>query len=242
MKLGALTGFTAGMVNVSSLILFFSFTSNITGHFAILADEISKGKWTQILVVFIWIFLYFAGSFLSNNIIINAKTKNLFWAHVTPLLLEIVCFLIVGIYGNYFYEETLVETELLTALLLFSMGIQNGLTASISNFAVKSTHLTGLVTDLGIYLSMLTNKSHRKNPIVKEKLSLLSIIMIAYLSGGILAGFVSHLVQFDVFYYISLMMMTIIIWDYIFVKQHSKVNKIQVNVDSEFQTSGQLSA
>ena len=37
MKLGAMTAFSAGMVNVASLILFFSFTSNVTCHYAILA-------------------------------------------------------------------------------------------------------------------------------------------------------------------------------------------------------------
>jgi len=231
-KLGSLTGFTAGMVNVSSLILFFSFTSNITGHFAILADEISKGNLIQMLVVFIWIFLFLAGGFLANNIIINSKSKQPFWSHVTPLILEIICFLIVGIYGNFYYEETLVETEILTAILLFSMGLQNGFTASISNFAVKSTHLTGLVTDLGIHLSMMTHASHRKNPIVRDKIVLLFSIMFAYLAGGISAGIVSHLAQFDVFFYVSAIMFTIIIWDYIALKQRV-VNKPKVSKEEK---------
>ncbi|MES2627893.1 MAG: YoaK family protein, partial [Bacteroidota bacterium] len=141
LKLGSLTAFTAGMVNVSSLILFFSFTSNVTGHYAILADEISNGRWFQVIIVFMWIALYFMGSFISNQIIIR-KSKNSYVSHSVPLLLEILCFLVVGFYGKFVYTETLIETELLVAILLFSMGLQNGLTASISNFSVKTTHLT----------------------------------------------------------------------------------------------------
>lgn len=50
-KLGSLTAFSAGMVNVVSVMLFFAFTSNVTGHYAVLAEEIAKGNWYQAGVV-----------------------------------------------------------------------------------------------------------------------------------------------------------------------------------------------
>ena len=213
MKLGGLTAFTAGMVNVASLILFFAFTSNITGHYAILAEEISNGKWFQVFVVFGWIFLFFAGGFLSNFFIIHSRKNSSLLTHSIPLLLEIVCFLVVGFYGHFYYAETLIETEALVALLLFGMGLQNGLTASISNFTVKTTHLTGLTTDLAIHLSMLTHKHHRKNPAVKDKVKLMSVIASCYLIGGITAGMITHYFQFKVFFYISIAMLFIIAYD-----------------------------
>ncbi len=43
--------------------------------------------------------------------------------------------------------------------MLLAMGLQNGLTASISNFSVKTTHLTGLTTDVGILTAMFTKKN-----------------------------------------------------------------------------------
>ena len=214
LKLGTLTAFTAGMVNVASLVLFFSFTSNITGHFAILADEISNGKWFQVLIVLMWISLYFGGSFLSNLIVINATRKNAYLSHAIPLILEILCFVGVGLYGNYFYKETLMETEILVAILLFSMGLQNGLTASISNFAVKTTHLTGLTTDLAIHISMMTKKKFRKSGAVRDKIKLLSAIAGSYLAGGIVAGSLTHYFQFKVFFYISVAMICVLIYDF----------------------------
>jgi uncharacterized membrane protein YoaK (UPF0700 family) len=213
-KLGVLTAFTAGMVNVASLVLFFSFTSNITGHYAILAEEIAKGKWFQVLVVFLWIFLFFAGSFFSNYIIIHKSKERLYLTHSLPLILEMICFLIVGFYGQFFYTETLLETEILVALLLFSMGLQNGLTATISNFAVKTTHLTGLTTDLAVHLSMITLPKYRNNVEIINKIKLLSSIASAYLVGGIIAGSITYYFQFSVFYYITITMFFILIYDF----------------------------
>lgn len=214
LKLGTLTAFTAGIVNVSSLVLFFSFASNVTGHYAILAEEISKGKWYQVAIVFSWIFLFFFGSFIANNIVINGNKKRMFLAHAIPILLEIGCFIAVGIYGHYFYAETLMETEILVAILLFSMGLQNGLTASISNFAIKTTHLTGLTTDLAIHLSLLTKAKYRKNIQVVQKFKLLLSIAVSYTVGGIFAGSIIHFYEFKVFFYISIAMLFILLYDY----------------------------
>ncbi len=161
-RLGTLTAFTAGTINIASLLIFLSFTSNVTGHYAILAAEISKGNWSQVAVMASWIFLFFFGSFLSNFIVINFNKKSKYFAHAMPLVLEILCLFGVGVYGQLYYQKTLEETEVLVAIMLFATGLQNGLTASISNFSVKTTHLTGTTTDLGILVSMFTQKKYRK--------------------------------------------------------------------------------
>ncbi len=218
--LGALTAFVAGMVNIGSLIIFFSFTSNVTGHYAILAAEVVKGNWYQVAVVFGWIFLFFFGSFTSNLLIINLNKKNAYFAHAIPLVLEIICLMAVGIYGLYFYKESLTETEVLMALMLFAMGLQNGLTASISNFAVKTTHLTGTTTDLGILMSMFTQRQFRMNPELRGKAKLLGSIAIAYLTGAILSGFTYYSIGFKLFYLVSALLVVVIMYD--FNKLHLK--------------------
>lgn len=212
-KLGSLSAFAAGMVNIGSLLLFFSFSSNVTGHYAILASEIVKGNYYQIAVVFSWIFLFFFGSFVSNMFVIHINQRNSYLAHAIPLILEILCLLFVGIYGEYFYKETLVETEYLLALMLFAMGLQNGLTASISNFSVKTTHLTGTTTDLGILFSMFTKKEYRNNEALIGKAKLLVAIAASYLTGAILAGFTYVSLSFKMFYLVSLVLVIIIVYD-----------------------------
>ncbi len=232
-QLGSLSAFSAGMVNVTSLIIFFAFTSNVTGHYAILAEEISKGNWYQASVVFAWIFMFFIGNFVSNIIIINFNQKNSYVAHSAPLIIEIICLLAIGFYGHFFYQETLSETEIMVGTMLFAMGIQNGLTASISNFSVKTTHLTGLTTDVGILTAMFTKKEYRHNKLLRSKLSVLLAIAASYLSGGILAGVIYYKAKFLVFFAVSAVIGFIILYEYyklkltkfIRVKRTSRIKK-----------------
>lgn len=212
-QLGVLTAFTAGMVNVASLLIFFAFSSNVTGHYAILASEIARANYYQIAVVFGWIFLFFFGSFCSNLIVINLNKKNTYAAHSIPIFLEIICLLSVGIYGQTFYKETLAETEILLALMLFAMGLQNGLTASISNFSVKTTHLTGTTTDLGILFSMFTRAEYRMKPELVGKAKLLLSIAVAYVAGAVLGGFVYFEIDFSLFYVVTFFLLIVIFYD-----------------------------
>jgi len=215
LKLGTLTAFSAGMVNVLSLIIFFSFTSNVTGHYAILAQEIAKQNWIQACVVFLWIFLFFAGSMVSNLLIIHGnKYFGRHLSHAIPIILETICILYTGIYLQYFYTESLYETELLVALLLLAMGLQNGLTASISNSSVKTTHLTGLTTDLAINLSMMTKESFRKDPKVRAKGKLLFFIMIFYMMGAIFSGLLYYEIKYYTFYIVCCVLCFIMLYDY----------------------------
>lgn len=213
LKLGVLSAFAAGMTNVAALVLFFSFASNITGHFAILASEIANGKWYQVAVVFLWVFLFLGGSFVSNLFVIHGDKRRRLLNHGIPLLLEILCLIGVGWYGHFHYTETLMETECLVAVLLFAMGLQNGLTASISNFAVKTTHLTGLTTDLAIHLSMATKKYWREKPEVHQKIVLLASIAGAYVAGGIVAGSITSVFEYKVFFFIASLLSGVLVYD-----------------------------
>lgn len=213
-KLGTLTAFSAGMVNVASLLIFLAFTSNVTGTYAILAAEISKGNWFQVGIVLMWIFAFFFGSFVSNLMVIHLNKRNAYFAHALPLVLETLCLLAVGVYGDLFYRETLTETEILLTLMLFAMGLQNGLTASISNFAVKTTHLTGTTTDLGILFAMFTKREFRNNRSLNGKAKLLLSIMLAYVGGAVTAGFAYHHIGFKIFFMVSAFLLLVVLYDF----------------------------
>lgn len=227
LQLGSLTAFSAGMVNVISVIIFFAFTSNVTGHYAILAQEIAYGNWYQALVVFGWLILFFLGNFTSNIIVINLQKTNGYLAHSIPILIEIICLLAVGTYIQFFYKETLLETELMVSAMLYAMGIQNGLTATISNSAVKTTHLTGLTTDLGILASLFTQKKNRKNPELRRKWNLLMTIMSSYMLGGVCAGLIYLTINYNVFYIVCIFLLVVIGYDFYRIKMNSLLHRKQ---------------
>lgn len=212
-KLAVLTAVVAGMVNVASFMLFYSFSSNVTGYFAILASEVAQKNYYQIAIVLLWLMSFFFGSFLSNFIVIHFNRKSSYFAHAIPIVLELICILAVAIYGNTLYKGTLYETEVLLMVLLLSMGLQNGLTASISNFAVKTTHLTGATTDLAIVFSMFTHKSYRNNQAIRDKGKLLISIFASYLSGAFIAGFLYQSLKFNVFFIVAFFLFIVVVYD-----------------------------
>lgn len=212
-RLGTLTAFTAGMMNLASFIIFLSFASNVTGYYAIFAAELVKGNYYQVLVVFSWILLFFFGSFFANLVVIHVNSRNKYIAHAIPIGLEILCLLGVGIYGDFFYRETLAETEYLLSLMLFAMGLQNGLTASISNFQVKTTHLTGATTDLAILASMFTKKDFRNNRELRDKATLILSVAASYVGGAIVAGYIYQYVQFKLFYIVCGFLVVVLAYD-----------------------------
>ena len=87
-----------------------------------------------------------------------------------PIVLEIICLLFVGIYGQFYYQRTLEETEYLVALMLFATGLQNGLTASISNFSIKQPTLQVQQPTLGSYfLCLLIKSTERIRSLLQEQ-------------------------------------------------------------------------
>lgn len=75
--------------------------------------------------------------------------------------------------------------------LLFAMGLQNSLVTSISNASVRTTHLTGLFTDLGIELSQLffykeKDQNDKLISSIKLRLTIISFFFIGGIVGGIL--------------------------------------------------------
>lgn len=183
--LGGSTAFVAGLVNVVSVVAFFAFSSNVTGHVAIFAEESVKGHWHQVTVVLLWMGMFLVGALLASVLVLILGAKWPRWGAAAPLLLEVVLLLAVGHYGHHHYAESLRETEVLVAALLFAMGVQNGMVASVTNAVVKTTHLTGLFTDLGNELARYLRKDDRRDATLRFKLRLRLVILGGYVIGGV---------------------------------------------------------
>ncbi|MCC5929749.1 MAG: DUF1275 domain-containing protein [Cyclobacteriaceae bacterium] len=213
LQIAAVTAIAAGMVNVASIMAFFTFSSNVTGHMAIFSEEIIRGNLHQSIVMFIWLFSFLAGAFTAHFLITKLKKEGNFYANSSTIFVEILILLAVAIYGRLFYLESLIETEVLVGLLLFAMGYQNSLTATITNSVVKTTHLTGLFTDLGMSLSMWSDKINRSNPVLRQKLQLQFTIAGTYFLGGLFGGYIYAVAGFTVFFFVALLMFMPVVYD-----------------------------
>lgn len=194
LHIACLLSFVAGIVNVAGYLSVQTLTTNITGHFAYFIDEIFSLRFWKGTVYFLYILFFFFGSFVSNFITEFASRKNSKYLYIIPTLIECCLLLAAGIWGNYFIVY---NSDLLSFILLFAMGLQNSMVTTISNATVRTTHLTGLFTDLGIELSQLffykkaDDKRKKLLSSIKLRISIISFFFLGGITGGTLYGSLS---------------------------------------------------
>ena len=79
-------------------------------------------------------------------------------------------------------------------LLCFTMGLQNAVITKISGSVVRTTHLTGVITDLGIELGkrVYWNRAEDASlaPVVadRERMATLALLVVSFFLGGVLGA------------------------------------------------------
>lgn len=185
LRIASLLSFVAGMVNVAGFLAIAKLTTNVTGHFAYLIDEVFKMNFSQGLVYFLYIFFFFLGSFVSSFLIEITFRWNPKRIYMIPTVLEAVM-----LSGVAAFSGSLIESpDILACFLLFAMGLQNSLVTRISDATVRTTHLTGLFTDLGIEIAqMLFIRDDKVSTALRSSVRLRLTIIISFFTGGLISG------------------------------------------------------
>ncbi|MCK0125400.1 DUF1275 domain-containing protein [Gelidibacter sp. F2691] len=187
LRIATILSFVAGIVNVTGFLAYQELTTHVTGHFALFIRDVADFKWWQGTIYFLYIFAFLFGSFVSSVLIENYKENRKLNVFVLPTLLESAILIGIAIVSNFNHTFT---PHLTVCLLLFAMGLQNSLVTKISDAVVRTTHLTGLFTDLGIELSqLLFPKSHPNRNHLKANIKLRLFIICFFFMGGIIGGF-----------------------------------------------------
>lgn len=211
LKIASLLSFVAGIVNVAGFLSVQRLTTNVTGHFAFFMDEVYKLHFRMAFFFLLFTFFFFLGSFISNLIVESITRKNDKYIYRVPVLIEIIILSAMAFSGKRFIEHF---PNLITCFLLFAMGLQNSLVTSISNSVVRTTHLTGLFTDLGIELSQLF---FYRQPEQKKKLfssiKLRFFIIGFFFIGGIIGGIVYSKIKLLVLLLASFVLLLGLIYD-----------------------------
>ncbi len=197
-RLAALLCLTAGFVNVSGLQAFRVLTTNVTGHAALFAEQLAEGNLRASRMVGLWMLLFLAGAFCSS-FYIGRKSKHSNYRYIVPMLAEVSILIIVGTLG-FTYNHTVPQTELYAGSLLFAMGMQNAMVSVISGSAVRTTHLTGMFTDLGIDLSAIARKEQNGKRVLRQRIILKVVIISCFLFGGIAGGYLFKFMRYRTFY------------------------------------------
>ena len=212
LRLASILSFVAGIVNIVGLLSVNVLTTNVTGHFAFFSRTFVSEEFSN-AVIYLWFLLSFlTGAFCSNLIsetIVRIR-ENL--SYVVPILLEIILLVLVAtLHFN--------KPDVLACILLFAMGLQNALVTRVSQSVVRTTHLTGIFTDLGIELSqLLFYKTANENFTLKRSIYLKLAIIACFFAGGIVGGFVYYYLKLKVLFIASSGLVLALLYDYILLK------------------------
>jgi uncharacterized membrane protein YoaK (UPF0700 family) len=193
LRLAVLLCLSAGFVNAAGFLAFSTLTTNVTGHAALLAERIALQEWGDAAMVATWMLLFLTGAFFSS-LVINRIGHQQRFSFAIPILLELGILLFCTLYGNQ--QESFLSKKLFAGCLLFAMGMQNALVTVISGSVVRTTHLTGTFTDLGIELGQLTRKNSAEQKELISKIKLHLSILFSFMFGALSGAYLFSLFHF----------------------------------------------
>jgi uncharacterized membrane protein YoaK (UPF0700 family) len=189
--LGTVLSFVAGAINAGGFLAVGQYTSHMTGIVSSLADNLVLGDLVLAGAALGALLAFVSGAATTAWTVNWALRRELRSAYCLPLLLEAALLLVFGLFGAAIGSFATVMVPLTVALLCFIMGLQNAVITKISHAEIRTTHVTGLVTDLGIELGKLLylNRQGDLPPVLanRARLRIHGQLVTSFFAGG-LAG------------------------------------------------------
>lgn len=202
LRLASLLSAVAGIVNSTGLLALGTLVTNVTGHFAFFSEQFFLRHYEKAWIFLLFIFFFFAGAFCCGILIERLSERYSYRiASAVPLVIEAILLTGVAAIGGQLLGKGTLFITVLSCALLFAMGLQNALVTKVSQSVVRTTHLTGLFTDLGIELAQLvTNRKETERLVLRRSLLLKWMIVVLFFAGCITGGFAFRYVQLKALY------------------------------------------
>lgn len=178
-KLAAILSAVAGAMNSAGFHAFGLFSANMTGNASLLSDTLASGRFRTAALFLIIILVFILGAFLCSHVIERGRSKGLRLIYAYVIASEAVALAVLGGVG-LLLSPTWASKSLVLGLS-FLMGLQNAATTRISNARVRTTHISGMATDIGIGLAALYSDTLDN---VRPKLRLYIVSIAAFVTGG----------------------------------------------------------
>ena len=194
LHLGIALTFVAGALNAGGFLAIGQYTSHMTGIVSSAADDLVLGKAAHAIAGLLSLAAFVVGAMTTALMVNFAKRSASSVTYTAPLLLEALLLLVFGLVGATLQLQTLVSVSLTAILLCFVMGLQNALVTKISNAEIRTTHITGLVTDIGIELGRLVywNRTREATaPLVRAnrtRLRVLGSLIFSFTLGAVIGA------------------------------------------------------
>lgn len=174
-KLAWIAGLTflAGGINIAAILLAGQAISHHTGALSDSSIALGEGNWSVFANLSLTIFLFFLGSVLAGYIYHDRKPEQMKFHYILPMGFGLLLIL-----NGLFFRVAYLP------LFAFGMGIQNGSLIEFEGIYVRTTHMTGYISDAAGCLGRML---HGHNSEVK-KMQFYFISIFCYFSGGVLTS------------------------------------------------------
>ena len=193
--LGVLLAFVAGALNAGGFLAIGQYTSHMTGFVSAAADNLVLGNATLVAAAALSLLSFLAGAGTTAWLVNFARRRSSTNIYATPLRMEALLLLAFGVGGATLRLHEVVSISLMAILLCYTMGLQNALVTKISNAEIRTTHVTGLVTDMGIELGKLLywnmDREVSAHTVLanRSRLKVHSALVLAFFAGGLAGAF-----------------------------------------------------
>jgi uncharacterized membrane protein YoaK (UPF0700 family) len=203
-QLGFALAFVAGATNAGGFLAVQQYTSHMTGIVSAMADNAVLGLYDLVLDGAGGLLSFVCGAACSAVMVNYARRRRLQSEFAFPLLLEALLLLCFGVLGVRLARIEGLFVPATVMLLCFIMGLQNAVITKLSHAEIRTTHVTGVVTDIGIELGKLVywnrdpNAAGAKVVADRRRLAILTTLVGCFFVGGIAGA-----VGFKVLGYVS---------------------------------------
>lgn len=192
LKLGTVLAFVAGATNAGGFLAVGQYTSHMTGMVSAMADHVVLGQFALATAGLLAVIAFLFGAMSTAWLVNWGLRRELRSAYGLPLLIEALLLLVFGLFGAALSLWHTVFLPVTVVLLCYIMGLQNAVITKISRAVIRTTHVTGLLTDLGIELGKLLyiNRHADAQPVRanRDRIRVHSQLVAGFLVGGVLGA------------------------------------------------------
>lgn len=192
----SILGFQAGMLNIGGFLACHAFVSHVTGYATLFGADLATNRYSHAWSVLTVPLFFLIGAMFSGTIIdlrIRKKQKPLYpalFAFISLLLLAIAILGRFEFLGEFGETLNIPRDYFLLSVLCLICGMQNAAVTTASKAVVRTTHLTGITTDLGIGLVRVFSKTLADNGEENRANAMRATIIVSFVLGSIAGAYI----------------------------------------------------
>jgi uncharacterized membrane protein YoaK (UPF0700 family) len=193
--LGFALAFVAGAINAGGFLAVHQYTSHMTGIVSSMADNSVLGAYGPVLSGAGGLLSFLTGAACSAVLVNYSRRRRMHSEFAVPLLLEAFLLICFGLLGARLSTVDGLFVSVTVMLLCFIMGLQNAVITKLSKADIRTTHITGIVTDIGIELGKLAywnaTRSSKQPKVLanRARLGVLTLLALNFFFGGVVGAF-----------------------------------------------------